>query len=354
MKFIKTFVVSLFAFIASHAGAKVYAFDQYFSQKAVQENLKDVQVAKDEAGEADYLDASWKLRDIKFNAMMLEDSAEKRKLSDSIEDALKSLDNLNQLKNFPHRFDRARKRIQLSNLSRELNSIEDGIKDLNDLDGVMKLSQKLPFLVQSNQDFKAYTTVDDMEQILEGYPRDEYLRDALHEVKDFEEILKFSSDPKYMKVRKANDLVVALRRLVTSSYIYNGKLDDDPAEEVNGQYGYDSDFSYRNQVRYGRTALYPKSKYETKRVDVSPKKSLSAIEAIRIKAKDDRVAIEYVTIRFINGDFLTIKNLKLTENQSYLFELKGKRHIKAIDVRAISSSFPFGTKARVVVFGVFN
>lgn len=439
----KLSVFTLVLGLVAQSGLMANTFnDAYFSQKEINENLQIIDEAKIQLKDEDYMDAKFKLYSIRSNTTLLKDSPLKQELRNSLDSVLSKLDDLQRSQWSRGYRDRDRQRDldrDVYLVLQNLHDIEMVIIALNDLDGALEMSRQIPGLVRQNKSWDLYQLLQDLESILEAYSNDRYLSDALEDVEEFDDQVRFKRETTYRDERAAEDLIWSLERKIKDSRSYNRRDEDDcdreweagnrdrrhardfnsecndrrrddrrddnqgrggygrgDRREPQGQIGRDSDFAYRKQTSLGKTDLYSMKNYETKRIYVNsggspalgkperpatpgrseesgrgnsrngnsdkqggrgdrPNQQKSSFVGLRVKAVDDSLSIDSITVNFDSGQSLTLSSIQLAENQSIVFDLKSSNQsIKSIDVRAVSSAFLFGTKARAEVFGMLD
>lgn len=98
---------------------------------------------------------------------------------------------------------------------------------------------------------------------------------------------------------------------------------------------------------FGATEHFSKSKIETRSIAVNFK---GDVVALRLKALDDIMSIQSITLILHDGRQVTMSGMVIYENDSSIVTLEGCYRIREIQVRGSSGNI-FGTKAKVQVSG---
>jgi hypothetical protein len=177
--------------------------------------------------------------------------------------------------------------------------------------------------------------MDAMQGILNHYDTygDSSLRTAERALQTLEDKVRDRYLSQREKVNVARDCSRVFKDSVRQSEAY--RFEDRSYHGVSG-------------ILLGETAHFSKSKIETRSVVLSQTRSFGAL---RLKALDDSLALVEIVICFEGGREIRFSNLSLSENQSMVLSLKGRRRVTEIRATG-SSAVIWGTKAKLQVSGI--
>ncbi len=216
-------------------------------------------------------------------------------------------------------------RDRLSNVLEDLDRVKDAAED-RDFDFVVQMSY-------------------DIERDLNRYDYDRKLYEAKASLRCIRDRATDRRSTSYEKMNGILDDLSGAREAIRRSETYLREIRySEPRRPVEPRR---PNLPRGQEQVFGQTEHFSKSKIETRTVSVFAR---GDVVALRIKALDDMMSIQSITVVLNDGRQLHLEGMIIGENDSTIIELEGRYRLREVTIKGSSGNI-FGTKAKVQVSG---
>lgn len=207
---------------------------------------------------------------------------------------------------------------------------------LQDLSDAVDLISNVKESLQTRVRGRVSRKINRVVSFLESYYRDWYLDSAISDLEGALETLE-EKDLGYFEMGSLQRDLSSAQSSIMRSRAFDREQD--------------RKYKHLKTTYMGKTKLFSKKRFETRRLQGGT--LVRGLQALKVVAKDDAIAIDYIKVVLKNGSTRLINGFTLSENASTFVDCPiGRRKIDYIEVRAVSSPGWFGTKARVQIYGL--